>query len=200
MQLSVSQVAALLGISIGTLRRWDKDGYLKPSFRTMGGHRRYDLHYLEERFFDKKPSLEKSACRALAYCRVSSSNQKVDLATQVRKLSLYCQQHFANFEVIEDLGSGLNYKKPGLRKLFRLIFQQQITHLVINHKDRLLRFGSEIIFDLCEHFGIKVIIIEAAPSKNFEEELAADVIELMTVFSSRLYGRRSQQNRKKAVA
>ena len=72
--------------------------------------------------------------------------------------------------------------------------------LVLNHKDRLLRFGSEIILDLCKHFGVKVLILEEPMAQGFEQELAADVIELMTVFSSKLYGRRSHQNRKAVAA
>jgi putative resolvase len=98
------------------------------------------------------------------------------------------------------LGSGLNYKKPGLKKLLNLIFRKRITHLILNHKDRLLRFGSELVFELCRHFGVAVIVLEAKPGQSFEMELAADVIELMTVFSSRLYGKRSHQNRKRMAA
>lgn len=131
---------------------------------------------------------------------MSSSDQRADLETQEKKLAAYCEKNFSDYEVIAVLGSGLNYKKPGLKRLFRLIFQRSISHLVVNHKDRLLRFGSEIIFELCQHFGIKVVILEAAPAQSFEQELAGDVIELMTVFSSRLYGRRSRQNRKKVAA
>jgi predicted site-specific integrase-resolvase len=72
--------------------------------------------------------------------------------------------------------------------------------LVLNHKDRLLRFGSEIIFSLCKHFGVEIIILEESMQSSFEQELAADVIELMTVFSSKLYGRRAHQNKRNLAA
>jgi predicted site-specific integrase-resolvase len=115
-------------------------------------------------------------------------------------LASFCEKSFTRFELISDLGSGLNYKKPGLNKLMSRIFRREVSHLVLNHKDRLLRFGSEIIFSLCKHFGVEVILLEEPMQSSFEQELACDVIELMTVFSSKLYGRRSHQNRKKLAA
>lgn len=102
-------------------------------------------------------------------------------------------------EVIRDLGSGLNMKKSGLKKLLRMIALRQFDHLILTHKDRLLRFGSELLFDLCQFKGIRVTIIEEEADKTYEQQLSADVIELMTVFSVRLYGKRSHQNRQKAA-
>ena len=197
MYLSIGQAADLLGVSVSTLRRWEAENYLIPDFRTKGHHRRYRLSSLEERF-GLNSAIRK--VHALAYARVSSHDQKKDLATQVSKLRLYCEEHFTSFECIEDLGSGLNYRKPGFKKLMRLIFLRRITHLILNHKDRLLRFGSDLVFDLCNHFDIKVVIFEEREKPSFEEELARDVIELMTVFSAKLYGRRSHQNRLKAAS
>jgi putative resolvase len=199
MHLSVGKAAALLGVSISTLRRWEMEGYLSPSYRTKGGHRRYELNQLVSKFSCgcADPA---NPPKAVAYARVSSSDQRKDLETQKAKLEEYCRARFESFEILADLGSGLNYRKPGLKKLLRLIFQRQISHLILNHKDRLLRFGAELVFDLCRHFGVEVIVLESRADQSFEMELAADVIELMTVFSSRLYGRRSHQNRKRAVA
>ena len=100
------------------------------------------------------------------------------------------------FEFTLNYGSGLNYKKSGLNQLLNLILTQQISTLIINHKDRLLRFGSELIFKLCEFYHIKVIILEDK-SLSFEESLTHDVIELMTVFCAKLYGKRSHKNKLK---
>jgi excisionase family DNA binding protein len=199
MHLSIGQAAALLGVSVSTLRRWEREGFLSPAYRTLGGHRRFALATLETLFLNETTTVDSSR-RVIAYARVSSHDQKKDLETQKEKLDLYCRQHFDDYHIISDLGSALNYRKPGLKKLLRAIFLRQTTHIVLNHKDRLLRFGSEIIFDLCKHFGIKVTILEKREDLKFEEELAADVIELMTVFSSRLYGKRSHLNRKKVAA
>ena len=100
-----------------------------------------------------------------------------------------------NIVSITDLGSGLNYKKKGLNKLIGLIFSNQVNTLILNYKDRLLRFGSELIFKLCDFFKVKVIIVEQVTDKSFEETLSADVIELMTVFCAKLYGKRSHKNK-----
>ena len=89
-----------------------------------------------------------------------------------------------------DLGSGLNCKKPGLRKLMRLL-GGQIRTLVLTHDDRLLRFGTELIYILCRWVKTSVVVLDELAEELFETELVKDVITLMTVFSARLYGKRS---------
>ncbi|NJM62568.1 MAG: IS607 family transposase, partial [Oscillatoriales cyanobacterium RU_3_3] len=93
-------------------------------------------------------------------------------------------------------GSGLNYSKKGLKRLIGLIVDSRVERLVITHKDRLLRFGSELIFSLCEQFGTEVVIINRTEDASFEEDASADVLEIITVFSARLYGSRSHKNKK----
>lgn len=98
---------------------------------------------------------------------------------------------------MQDLGSGLNYNKKGLQQLIKRICAGSVGRLVMTNKDRLLRFGSELIFSLCEIFNVEVVIInQGEQSLGFEEELAQDVLEIITVFSARLYGSRSHKNRK----
>ena len=106
-------------------------------------------------------------------------------------------QGFPISQVISDIGSGMNVKKKGFLKLMSMLLSGQISHLVIMHKDRLLRFGSEIIFLICRTFGIRVTILEESPAKTHMEQLAADLVEIVTVFSSKLYGMRSHINRRK---
>lgn len=110
-------------------------------------------------------------------------------------MEAFCAANGWRYEVIRDLGSGLNYHKRGLRELIRRICSGQVGRLVITHKDRLLRFGSELVFSLCEHFGAEVVIVDASEEMSFEEELVQDVLEIITVFSARLYGSRSRKNR-----
>ena len=107
----------------------------------------------------------------------------------------YCAAKGWRSEIISDLGSGMNYNKPGLRRLLEMILRKQMKRLVITHKDRLLRFGSELVFALCAHQQIEVVIIHKGEQPTFEEELAKDVLEIITVFSARLYGSRSKKNR-----
>lgn len=132
----------------------------------------------------------------VAYARVSSHDQKADLERQKEVLELFCAQNGWQFQLIEDLGSGLNYNKRGLKRLIKLIADNQVERLVLTHKDRLLRFGSELVFSLCEHFGCEVVIINRTEDSSFEEDLASDVLEIITVFSARLYGSRSHKNKK----
>lgn len=90
----------------------------------------------------------------------------------------------------------MNYKKKGLNQLLEMILRRKVRRLVLTHKDRLLRFGSELIFALCELQNIEVVLINKGEQPTFEEELAKDVIEIITVFSARLYGSRSNKNKK----
>ena len=111
-------------------------------------------------------------------------------------LSLYCAALGWKFEVIADLGSGMNYHKCGLKKLIEFILEEDIGRLVLTHKDRLLRFGAELIFSICATKKVEVVIINQGTEPRFEEELAKDVLEIITVFSARLYGSRSRKNQK----
>ena len=98
--------------------------------------------------------------------------------------------------IISDLGPGMNYQKRGLKKLIKKILDNEIGRLVLTHKDRLLRFGAELMFAICEAKQIEVTLINQRVEPSFEEELAQDVLEIITVFSARLYGSRSRKNKK----
>ena len=186
--LKIGEAAKILGVSIQTLRRWEDQGYLIPNRRSKGNTRYYSYTQL----VNKVP--ENSL--TVAYARVSSHDQKNDLARQACALAAYCTSSGWNFEVIQDLGSGMNYQKKGLKKLLEMILEKKISRLVITHKDRLLRFGAELIFALCEAKQIEVVMINKGHEISFEEELAQDVLEIITVFSARLYGSRSKKNKK----
>ncbi len=132
----------------------------------------------------------------VCYARVSSREQKPDLDRQHEVLEAYCAAKGWRTQVIRDLGSGMNYSKKGLRQLLEMILRRNMKRLVLTHKDSLLRFGAELIFALCEIQGIEVVIIHQGERPSFEEELAQDVLEIITVFSARLYGARSHKARK----
>jgi len=187
--IKIGEAAKILGVSIQTLRRWESEGYLIPH-RKSKGHTRY---YDHDQLIDKKiPENDLTA----AYARVSSHDQKEDLERQAEVLAAYCTRQGWNFQVIQDLGSGMNYQKKGLKALISLILEKKISRLVLTHKDRLLRFGAELIFALCEIKQVEVVIINKGDEISFEEELAQDVLEIITVFSARLYGSRSRKNKK----
>lgn len=188
---SIGKAAKYLGVSVSTLRRWENDGKLVPE-RTQGQQRRYPISLLA-------PNLTKVSSHnrlTIAYARVSSYDQKSDLERQKQLLEMYCASKGWLFEIVSDLGSGMNYNKKGLKRLINSILMGEIGRLVITHKDRLLRFGAELIFSICEMKNVEVIIVNQGDEPTFEEELAKDVLEIITVFSARLYGSRSNKNKK----
>lgn len=189
--IAISDAAKLLGVSITTLRRWEAEGKLIPS-RTAAGHRRYDLSKIKPELVHTQDEQRKT----IAYARVSSQDQKADLERQKQVLELYCAKQGWIFEVIADLGSGMNYHKRGLKYLLHGMLSGKIGRLVISHKDRLLRFGAELIFAICEAKNVQVVILNQGEDTTFEEDLAKDVLEIITVFSARLYGSRSRKNQK----
>ena len=189
--IRISDAAEALGVSITTLRRWEKTGKLN-SHRTQAGHRRYDLSELKPNLFHTDDVSRKT----IAYARVSSHDQRTDLERQKQVLELYCARQGWTFEVVSDLGSGMNYHKKGLKRLLSNILEGKIGRLVIAHKDRLLRFGAELVFAICAAKNVEVVILNQGEDTSFEEDLAKDVLEIITVFSARLYGSRSRKNQK----
>ena len=139
--IGVKKTAELLGVSTKTIRRWEESGKIR-STRTEGGHRRFNASDLLGNKSD--------ASLKVAYARVSSHDQKKDLERQAMVLEAYCVKQGWSFKLIKDLGSGMNYKKKGLIRLIKLLCTYQVERLVLTNKDRLLRFGSELIFMLCE--------------------------------------------------
>ena len=111
-------------------------------------------------------------------------------------LELHCARQGWTFEVVADLGSGMNYHKKGLKRLLNDILADRVGRLVVTHKDRLLRFGAELVLAICEAKHVEVLILNQGEDTTFEEELAQDVLEIITVFSARLYGSRSRKNQK----
>lgn len=189
--VAIGEASEVLGVSITTLRRWEAEGKLIPE-HTAGKHRRYDLAKL-------KPELFRASSddrRTIAYARVSSHDQKDDLERQKQVLELYCAKQGWTFEVVSDLGSGMNYYKKGLKRLLNDIVEGRVGRLVITHKDRLLRFGAELVFAICQAKEVEVVILNQGEDTTFEEDLAKDVLEIITVFSARLYGSRSRKNQK----
>jgi predicted site-specific integrase-resolvase len=191
MKVNIGTAAKHFGVVKETLRRWEKSGKIFVE-RTPKGHRRFDL----SSFSGSLPKKLYSNKHTLGYARVSSHDQKEDLARQAQVIENFCIANGWVHEIVQDLGSGLNFQKRGLKKLIQNICSEKIGRLVLTHKDRLLRFGSELIFSLCEQFGIEVVIMNKSEETRFEDDLVQDVLEIITVFSARLYGARSRKNQK----
>jgi putative resolvase len=191
MKVNIGTAAKYFGVAKETLRRWEKSGKIVVG-RTPKGHRRFDLSSFSRGSQKKLDSTK----HTLGYARVSSHDQKDDLARQAQVIENFCTANGWVHEIVQDLGSGLNFQKRGLKKLIQNICSEKIDRLVLTHKDRLLRFGSELVFSLCEQFGIEVVIMNKSEETRFEDDLVQDVLEIITVFSARLYGARSRKNQK----
>lgn len=188
MLVSIKEKAKELGVSIATLRRWDKNGLLSPEKRTFGGHRRYKV---AEKVDIKDEEDERLI---VGYARVSSHDQTKDLETQKATLLTYKTD-----VLLSDIGSGLNFKKSGFNKLMTLLLKNKVKKIIITHKDRLLRFGFEMIERICQHKNVDIFIIYEEKENSFEKTLIQDLISIITVFSSKLYGKRSHKNKKKLL-
>ncbi len=185
--VKIGEAAKLLGCGIDTLRQWERSGEPLPDRKTKGGTRFYDP--------DNLLNLGDADAPTIGYARVSSHDQKADLERQREMLETYCPAKGWRTEIIADLGSGMNFNKRGLRRLLEIILRRKTRRLVLTHKDRLLRFGAELVFSLCELQGIEIVIIHRGERPSLETELAEGILEIITVFSARLYGSRSKKNR-----
>ena len=195
MHVSIGELALFLGVAVVTLRRWGRCGRLFPAFRTAGGHRRYDVESVKASL--GMPAEQKTERVTIGYARVLGAGQRDDLKRQEERLAAHLSGTVRS-EVISDLGSGINFKKKGLCRLLDLVMGGQVAAIVLTHKDRLVRFGYELIERICLRYGTKIMILDdVVPS--FESELAQDVITIITVFSAKLYGSRSHQNKIKKI-
>lgn len=194
MQLvSIGKFAKMIGVTPSTLRCMQQSGELIPYHISKGGTRYYSLDQLKE--FQNNSNDDNKDKPVIGYCRVSTQSQKDDLQTQVENVKSYMCAKGYNFEIIEDIGSGINYKKKGFRKLIDKIVNKEISKVVVLYKDRLVRFGFELIEYLCEINGIEIEIIDNTELTK-EQELTDDLIQIITVFANRLYGQMSAKTKR----
>ena len=139
-----------------------------------------------------KPKIDR---KIIGYCRVSSNKQKDDLQRQIENMKMYLTAQGKPFEIISDIGSGINYKKKGLKELIKLISQNQVDKVVVLYKDRLLRFGYELVEYIASLYNCEIEIIDNT-EKSEQQELVEDLVQIITVFSCRLQGKRANKARK----
>ncbi|MCO5388620.1 IS607 family transposase [Desulfosporosinus sp.] len=190
---SIGEFAKLIGKTEQTLRNWDKNNTLKPHHIAPTGYRYYSQEQLNH-FFGLKNTLQLNR-KVIGYCRVSSHKQKDDLIRQEENVKTYMLAKGYQFEIITDIGSGINYNKEGLNHLIDLITNSEVDKVVILYKDRLLRFGFELIENLCNKYGTTLEIIDSS-DKTEEQELVEDLVQIVTVFSCRLQGKRAHKAKK----
>ena len=188
---STKKVTEILGVTAQTLRNWDKEEKLKPSYVKSNGYRYYSedsiLSYTQERKTKKKLNV-------IGYARVSSKKQSDDLERQINNLNTYISSKYDSFDIITDIGSGINYNKPGLKKLIEKINKKEVDLIIVLYKDRLLRFGFELVEYFAQLNNVKIEILDKT-DKNQDEELVEDLLQIITLFSCKIQGKRKTKTK-----
>lgn len=191
--LSIHKVSVLLGVTPQTLRKWEQIGYFVPAQKRANGYRYYSKTQVDE--FSEKLNTVKNKNRInIGYCRVSTSKQKDDLLRQVENLELYLKSLKQPYEIIKDVGSGINYSKKGLIDLLDKIGKNKVDTIYVLYKDRLVRFGYELIEKIADLHETKIVVLDNE-DKTKEQELVEDLMQIITVFSCRLHGKRAAKTK-----
>jgi len=180
--VSIGKASEILGLSQGTLRKYAKRNLINTVI-TEGGHRRFDVHS----FVVENSSVEEESrdFKTVCYCRVSSAKQKDDLQRQTKNL----QEQYPEADIITDVGSGLNFKRKGLKTLLERSLQGEKLRVVVAHKDRLARFGFDLIEHLVQRSGGQIVVLHDS-AQSPESELTKDLLNILHVFSCRMHGLR----------
>ena len=189
---SIGEFAKRLGRSPGTIRRWEQEGKITPK-RLPSGHRYFDESDVRN-ILGGQP-VKRST---VVYCRVSGAGQKDDLASQVKAMETYClHAGIAVDEWIEEIGGGMNFKRKRFLSLMDRIQHGEINRLVVAHKDRLVRFGFDLISHVAEEAGCEIIVANQ-PSLSPEQEMVEDMLAIVHTFSFRLYNMRKYKDELRA--
>ena len=187
---SAKQAAEAFGVSFRTIKRWIYTNKIKTFLTPTGQHKIYETEIQR-----LKGEQNQNTNKVVTYARVSTQKQKEDLERQSERLKQYCLKH--NYQItqeIKDIASGLNDNRKGLQKIYQQINQQNIGKIVIEHRDRLTRFGYNYLENYFKSHEVEIIIIE---QKEIKEDIIKDLIDIMTSFCAKLYGRRGNKNKTK---
>ena len=175
-----------LGVHIRTLYQWDEKGKI-DTIRTPGNKRLYNVEkFLNYKNLEEEYNEDNERLRII-YVRVSSHNQKDDLSRQ----KAYMLKRFPKHLLIEDIGSGLDLNRPGLRKIIKWAIKGKIEEVVVAYKDRLCKFGFELIEDLIKEYSNgKITIVKKEHDIEPEQELVKDMLQIMNIFVAKMNGLR----------
>ena len=191
--MTMKEAKELLGVSTKTIQNWDKAGIISV-VRTPGGRRRIPLSEIE-----RIRGVSSSQKKKLAiYARVSSNEQKQkgDLERQINFVKENLDEEFLLVDTLSDVGSGLNDKRKGLHKLMKLAKEKEITDVAIRYKDRLTRFGYGYLEEYFNSHGVTIHVLDQEEEiKKAQEELADDLISIITSSSGKLYGLHSKKHK-----
>ena len=189
--LKASEAAKHYGVAISTIRSWARNEQI-PVQRIGNGHYRYVVQHNKSTVNEDDSYNELS--ENIIYTRVSSRKQKYDLDRQ----SKWLQKRYPRYKLITDIGSGINYTRPGFKAILESLFKGNIKQVVVAHKDRFSRFGFDFFTWMFSQFGAELVTVEnKSTARNTTIELAQDLMEIITVFSARYHGRRKYTMHKK---
>lgn len=192
--ISIGKAAKLLGVTVKTLQRWDREGRLVPAGRTDTNRRLYTQSQLHEFIGFKKAGFQE-ATKSVAYCRVSSAAQKPDLLNQRKVLEEFVvAKGLANVEFIEEIGGGLNFQRKKFLALMDEVGRYEIKTLILAHRDRLTRFGFEWFLHYAKIHRCEVLVLNQERLSP-EQEMVQDLMTIVHCFSSRLYGLRNYRKK-----
>lgn len=183
--ITPKEASRILGVHYQTLYNYERKGLIE-TIRTPGGKRLYNVEkYLNNNIKNiiNTNQIKKKIC----YCRVSTYGQKDNLNRQIT----YMKSTYPNYKIITDIGSGINFKRKGLKKILKLAINNEIEEVVVAHKDRLCRIGYELIEYIISEYSNGKIIIDDDKESSREEEVVKDLLEIITVFGARVNGLRS---------
>lgn len=185
---NTAEAAKYLGFKVKTLQKWDREGRLIPAYRTKTNRRVYTESQLNEFIGLRTQDTRK---RVIAYCRVSSTAQKPDLANQLEILKEYCLKFgLSDVEFISEIGGGLNFERKKFLEIMNAIERREVKMLIIAHKDRLARFGFEYFRHFLSKHNCELVILNNEKMSP-EQEMVEDLMTIIHCFSSRLYGLRN---------
>lgn len=195
MKVSIQQFADMIGVIPDTIRRWERAGIITPE-RTMGGHRRYTEKELHQVLQTKRP--EAIQRRNVIYCRVSSPSQKDDLQSQIETMQMFATEQGIVAETISEIGGGMNMSRPKFMSIINAIIRGEVETLIVAHKDRLARFGFELIENIAELHDCKIIVANCEKLSP-QAEMVEDLMSIIHTFSCRLYGLRRYKKAKDLI-
>jgi excisionase family DNA binding protein len=176
------ELANIFGVTTQTLKEWENEGKIKAT-KTPGGHRRYIHSVIDPKHTDNR---DNKTNRKFIYARVSSYKQKEDLQRQIAML----QSQYPDFEVVQDIASGINFKRRGLVTILDQVFAGNVQTIVVAHRDRLTRFGFELFQYVFEKFQVSLEVMSDDDIQEPTTELAKDLLSIVTVFTARYHGSR----------
>lgn len=195
--LSGTKASKILGVHQRTLYKWDEQKIIE-TIRTPGGKRLYNVKKYLANTEKNRPKEEArkteinvdnniyNTKRKIIYARVSYVGQINDLERQIKLL----KEKYPKHELIKDVGSGLNMNRKGLRKIIDYAITGDIEEVVVVYKDRLTRYGYELIEDLIKKYSNGRIILLDDKKKEAKEELVEDVLQIMNIFVAKINGMR----------